>query len=1020
MTNNIGADHRHKERIRQIEKIKTLARRIFTKEFPNPDIAPSNTLFLKKWASITTALEKSFGSIRDYKLAFNHLVHLIEKHKKVNGWMISSPTYLFTQKAEKQLRTREWLQQAWAFQYVYQSWFNTLNKSHLDTPEKCYQALMLSFMCQSGHCNIHLLEAFSILLVEPIKLHQCTERPFITLTVDDKGVNTNVHDHNATITQYICYLSPLTLGLIRLWANLDHSKWKHPADRQQTYQAIITNLSGICDKFPNTLKKLASCAISVTEQLPNANLSQALIEYSIGNIKSYSLPQSNLARVEFTPVSNCAITRFYDFKSLIVPTSSTYKTVSTSPPSDLLSILADAIKRDNPKIKLSPDKLRERLSNIDTTTRPFNQQLLIEWLLIKSYTCKASTIATYHSSLTRRWLFATEGKSLTNMNADDFESLYQSLIDDVATLKAKTYLSARLTQLHGFGVNRYNLPPLLNPIEPASDKRKHTRSGFIDETLFAALLRQINQLCDLNHEEKNALMTLLIISYRCGLRLGELTKLRLCDIENSGIGWIEVRNNTFGDNKTASALRKVPLFPMLLEHESEIVNQHLMLKRAKASRKTNLVFTLGQDSYLPIDKFLISNFTKHVLRELSRLSHLVFHHLRHSCLSRLQIMAEIDHAQNIIPNVVPYSLMHESKISHLIFGKSLRNRYYALAAFAGHSSPETCFNNYFHFSDWLIGWKLSMITLPISKQLAMSMNLCSRRHFLNLKAQNTVLFPDDFRPYLTAKLKPIALIKSNQSHDRVDTADITSVQDKKYSLELCYTVLDHIHNGLDIQEIAFKFRLDSSLIDRWVANATYIRQLHTQNTHSQPRHFSPARQNKLLPGMLQSSEERKMVSKWVISFRQHYKEQRDEINWAILYALNHTNINQSGINFNQPGELTRFISAVEFVIAKSYWRVVVHNIEQSPIQRQWKDAYSGISSHRGKKGSSFGRIGQGTVRLELRHPHEKKIRNKGKLKKFSSHALIYLFHMMGIMMFNPKKVLGKNKIKADSPKAPKN
>lgn len=101
MTNNIGADYRHKERIRQIEKITTLARRIFTKEFPNPEIAPSNTLFLNKWASITTVLEKSFGSIRDYKLAFNHLVNLIENHRTDNGWKVSAPTYLSYAKSRK-------------------------------------------------------------------------------------------------------------------------------------------------------------------------------------------------------------------------------------------------------------------------------------------------------------------------------------------------------------------------------------------------------------------------------------------------------------------------------------------------------------------------------------------------------------------------------------------------------------------------------------------------------------------------------------------------------------------------------------------------------------------------------------------------------------------------------------------------------------------------------------------------------------------------------------------------------
>ena len=1000
MSKNIGAEHRHQDRLHQIAKIKKLAKKMFGKAFPSPKQIPSDENFVKAWQNIDTELHNTFGAMRDYKLAFNHLVHLINAQKEENGWQVGAPSYLITQKATKQLRNKAWLQQAWAFQHAYNLWFDALNHTRITTPAQCYQALMLSFMCHSGHSHRHLVEAFSAQLNQPITLYQGTQQSFIPLSINEKTYNTNDYGlDGSAITQYHCYLSPLTLGLIYLWGKLDRTAWHHPTNQQQIYLAITAQLSGVSEAFPNTLTKLAACAIFVAEQLPNANISQALTEYAIGHTKSYSLPLTNLARITSTKVNPCSMNSFYDFSSLLTIEPSTYKEESALVRDDLFVEIAKAVKRDNPKTKLSRHTLLARLNRLTSTARPLNQRILLEWLIEKAHSCKPSTIATYHSSLTRRWLFATDPCNLIALDAEEFESLYLALIDEVKTAKAKAYLAARLTQLHGFGVNRYGLMPLLNSIEPDEDNRKHTRAGFIDEALFAALLTQVDRLQDINNEEKITLQTLLIIGYRCGLRLGELIKLQLDDIEQSGKGWVRVTSNAFGDIKTAAARRKVPLFSMLLKSELAIVNQHLMLKRAKAGNKNQLVFTLGQDSHRPIDQFLISNFTKHVLRELSGLSHLVFHHLRHSCLSRLQIMIEIEHAQQILPNAVPYSCQQEIKIKHHIFGKSLRNKYYALAAFAGHSSPETCFNSYFHFSDWILGQQLNEVRLPISKQVAMSLNVASRGHYQALTAEHKVVWPKHFTTYLNNKLKPTTLINRNTPENQVDDDTVTPANEKKYSIELCYTVLERLDQGSDIQDIAFTFRLNNNIIERWITNAKYIKELHTQNPDRRSRHFSPERQHKLVPGKLRSSDEQQIVSKWVVSFRQHYKAHREEINWAITYALNHTNISQSGVHFNQPSELKRFIAAVDFTIPKSYWRIITNSIDHSALKADWQDAYQGIRAKRGKKSSPDGRAGRGTARLELRHPNEKQIKTQRKIKKFSSHALMYLFHMMGIMMF---------------------
>lgn len=298
---------------------------------------------------------------------------------------------------------------------------------------------------------------------------------------------------------------------------------------------------------------MASVAISMTELLPNVRMGQALIEYAIGHTKSYSLPLNNLARIEQPKIANCPPASFYSLNKNQQNTI-TKNAQKIHKPSNLLKLLTRAVKEDGSKTKLSKEKLRLRLNEIITIGLPLNQEILVRWLLDKTQTCGPSTIRIYNSSLTRRWLNATNDVAINDLDSGDFEDIYMTLIDEIEKNSRKPYVAARLSQLHGVAVANYDFPPLINSLVQEL-KSKHTRSGFIDETLFTALLWQIDLLNDLNQEEKNTIKSVLIFAYRGGLRLNEITKLRLCDIEHSSTGWLEIRNNKYGNNKTAAARR---------------------------------------------------------------------------------------------------------------------------------------------------------------------------------------------------------------------------------------------------------------------------------------------------------------------------------------------------------------------------------------------------------------------------------------------------------------------------------
>ncbi|WP_318508096.1 tyrosine-type recombinase/integrase [Photobacterium leiognathi] len=310
---------------------------------------------------------------------------------------------------------------------------------------------------------------------------------------------------------------------------------------------------------------------------------------------------------------------------------------------------------------------------------------------------------------------------------------------------SKRYFVARLKDLHQLGALSGVLPEVSSELFTQEKSTQHTRAGFVDEPLFSALLVHIEHLKDLNDDEKLCLKSLCIISYRCGLRLSELQKLQLRNVEISDIGWIDIRDNRYGNNKIASSRRKVPLFPLLLEHEKVIVQQHLVQRRLLHNKQNSLVFSFGHNPYQCFDTSEVSRFVGQTLKALSGLNHFVFYHLRHSCLSRLQLVFELDEELDTLGNLCRYSHLQRADIKSTLLGQSLQKGYFAIAALAGHESPEMTFAHYFHFSDVIAHLKVTKSVNALLPTQKVILRISSRR----LQSSSN----DEYLEYLIKKLR---------------------------------------------------------------------------------------------------------------------------------------------------------------------------------------------------------------------------------------------------------------------------
>ncbi|WP_418642346.1 tyrosine-type recombinase/integrase [Vibrio chaetopteri] len=986
----IGVEARRKNRLNQIERVNQKAQQVFEKYFPNPVIVPKPERFYDKWAKFIDEITNTFGRIGDYRRAFNIGVKNVLSYQKLHNWKVNPPSYIVTKKSPKPLRTLDWMQSAWKGYEFYQHWYyDELLKSPAQSKEQAFRNLILSFIYHSGHANPDVVDAFQRLIANSnVKVSRWNDSPFISVIIDSKRFNTNVDVAGNNVTQFHCYLHPITLGLLRLWKRWRRQSWQAPKDKGEL-GAILTRKQ--CDL---TFSQLCQTSVYVVENQSDLAMSHALTEYQVSKTKSYALPVSNLARLIHPMVYPLTD---INFTSGSASSDSKVSAKKTKPKSQHLELFDNLKACLQPKGTLKPVSratLKQSLETLITeisSEETINQRLLIQWYRHKLDTCSVGTLKAYHSSLTRKWLYLCERYPLNTLNGEELEQIYKQTIDNHTTDKSKKYFAGRLKDLHAFAVETNVLTPISSDYLHTDPTQAHTRAAFVDEALFTGLLNGISSAKGLGEADKLCLKSMCILSYRCGLRLNELAKLRIKDIEPSNIGWLSVRDNHLGTNKTAASLRKVPLYPMLLKHETKVINDYYHIKQEQQLGKKHPFFSFGADAKLPVDNFRVSMLVGELLKSLSQLNYFVFHHLRHSCLSRLQLILEIDNLSTLPPQLSPYDRSQLEKIKGIVFGRSAMNGYDAIAAMAGHESPRMTFEHYFHFSDWIVAQKLKDIDFSLPEGAMSQVGLLPQRVPVEKRLKRYVL------PYLMKTLT-IQELSTNIDNGIVPTLHIEKDKEIR-SVPICRSALEFYQQGFSHDDICSRLRITEATLNKWISNAKHIKAFSTESAGQQySRHFSNARSKKLLPSALKTSIEIKTQNQYIKELKEHFQHHHAAIVDTIAYALKHASVSRTGIHFNSPIELNKFLETTHLFIPKAHWLAATQYLDSSIKKSEWLDALKGIRTYKERKPSGRSKKAQGAVRLELVHPSSR-MNNESKTKQ-SSPLLLHLFHMMGIMMMN--------------------
>ena len=391
--------------------------------------------------------------------------------------------------------------------------------------------------------------------------------------------------------------------------------------------------------------------------------------------------------------------------------------------SDLIMNLTKDFKMDEKqkkkKTSKKPPTLIERVQKRYEQYDDLSEKILLDWVISllnrkESKSLSNESILKYIRTIGYEWLYFTTAQPLDIWLEEEFEELYEEILEYKAVVRNNTdigYSANLLKSMHNFAKSKYNLPSV--NFQQSKNGRR-VRAELISPQAYQAIITQILGSVDILEQEMFALLFILV--YRTGMRKKELLGLKYNDIEGlkAATPLVVIRPNSYRPTKTQSSIRRVPLFALLKPNELNFFMNFVQSNIGDSSNK--FIFTLSSDQR-PIDDHVPLQLLKRVLKDISvddNVAEHTFHGFRHTAVSNLSL-ALVGHS-DLVEALTDYDESDVLRIKEGLLGEHInaQDRWYALSGIMGHLSPERSFEYYNHFATLMATYALSKadITLP--------------------------------------------------------------------------------------------------------------------------------------------------------------------------------------------------------------------------------------------------------------------------------------------------------------------
>ncbi|MGP9515921.1 tyrosine-type recombinase/integrase [Psychrobacter sp. AOP5-CZ1-12] len=941
-----GIKIREEKRDKREEKRFSLACELIDKHIDLTKITASEDKqrsFDLMWLKFDTSLStnKYFKDVKKYSTSYNHAVKYCQSRIEDKNIDIGFPKLIIQSSRAKSFRTQEWFNDGKRVLDFYLNWVKGLETKK--TVDITVSDILFTLIFHSAILKAPVLqEILDQIIGKRLKIEQISGLPTITVIVKDKAYHTNTYKASEAVHQAQVFISPLSAHIIQSYIKeqkntvIERSKNLTIYKRYQSIQLTQAN-QGNDVEFG--LKRFLVGAVYVLENYFYFNLPEHTWYIVIGKEDTYSLATCNWQSIIYDIQHNTSNQK----EELNSRISSIANSSSKKKNHQLVVDIAKLFKRDeNTKVakKIFVEQLEHLDRKLESNHAPLNEKAIVGWLLSKTSNCEVSSIQTYSNRITNRWLALTQDVDLEHYQEEDFVALYNEMIELSKTEKAKNKAATLINEVHQYLVDHYHVESIA-PL--ATRDRSHHRVGYISENMFQALLIKINGL-NMTADEKQALSLALILGHRCGLRIGEIVKIRIRDIAETQ-NYLEIRNNKFGNNKSLSARRRVLLAQLLTEPDIKLIKR-VYIKRSAYKSQTLIANQAG----LPYTAQAISKILSSLIKEVTGLSYLTTHHLRHSCLTNFQLMSFLydkDYQFNSYPcatflkSLLPYKANQAVSIINQFETNLAYKKIYALAGVAGHANPSTTFASYVHFTDIQIGLLFWQTNFRLSVKHAQLLKIPRRRKSGIEQA------PLEINEYLMYKLKLPELPQPKSSKAVSENLAKQTNSTKRYAFDEVHQILEAYTEKGDYEYLMYVYDVSQDTFEKWHYNAQQLREASKfQTTKGNPRLFDPNNKYSLLPVKDRYGDDRKNMIRMTDKFRDIYRGSNDKgaINKFVLHTLINAQPSKNFIIFKHAADIYNYLEIVCQLVYKKDISLKVYHYEQASEgdQTSWNRALKTI------------------------------------------------------------------------------
>ena len=798
------------------------------------------------YEAINQLLEEEFDTAQNFQLARRGFLEFVRDYNKAHQIYLNEPVVPILATRERLTINYDWFVNGRAVADSSATMIEVWQRKRRFSVNDLVEGLLYCSIMYGGINDIEVLRALYDWLFGERRMYKinmaenneksCVEQlAVIPLRVRDDNYGTTLDD-SESLHRFVDYV-PDDMGLCFLYALKD--KELNTA-KIKPFNTIINDISKTLKLTNKDIDRpqhslLIKYANYHWRQLEGSLMDGALAVVKQGDIKTTGLSTDKLISYNRELIKPgpepLEWSELFDASY-----QSSIKSNSQSSTINYPSFSKNLIKELQDALKLTRNAAISTITILKIDASQPNAQRLLSWILslLGDNSIRLNTISKYAGCIGRDWLMLTMDEDVDQWEGSDFEEVYEQIIqskvkdgrklsvlcksiefDDTSSgidnnnttgqslshldrLKdSQKFTYGRLKAFHDHQCINFDAPYVYFPW---GSNRQVVKANMVSPRVYHAMKDYI-QSSSLDFEQKQLCFVVLALAYRTGMRINEIIGIKVSDIADIGFvngqvietPKIILKPNRYRRLKSSSAKRVIPIDRLLKTDElQQFIAFYYQQKRLKRS----YLFSQGSGDQ-PLPTVFFSNMMKIIWDRLLSTHDFTFHSFRHTAISQLALVLSDSPLAQVMTD---YDTAHSDAIVKAVLASSKqKGRWFGLASFAGHLTPDTTFEYYIHTAHLLAGWQMSQATLvmPITvfeMVTGIGYQTVNRQDGTAYSPNNKQVYLDKMRGYLISKVahKESLFIdnripantgyEQNTQNDAVDTQPSIFIHSKVYDV----------------------------------------------------------------------------------------------------------------------------------------------------------------------------------------------------------------------------------------------